>query len=813
MPLKLLRRKIAKFYCNLSLQDIITVPFLLQIFIIVGLVGYFSFRNGQQAVNEVADELRNEVTSSVKQHLQNYLEKPQLIVQLNQKAAKLEQLSFDNIQEIEIDFWQQIKIFDSVYAIYLGNEAGKFAYVKREADGSLIAKPVEVVPQRLAYRLDARGKRSELLAEKSDRFDPRVRPWYLKTTETNRNNWSQVYTFAGGELGITAAGALYDSQEKFQGVVGVDLVLSHISDFLKSIKISDCGQIFILERNGYLVATSTDEEPFIYNRAEGKEKRLKATDSQNLLTKLTSDYLTEYFENLYSIKETKQLDFEFNGDRQLMQVLPYRDKLGLDWLIVVVVSEADFMAEIHANTRDTIWLCLGALSVATVFGIYTSRRIAKPITHLSRVSSIIAQSARSKSTSTDLYPVVKAKSIRELQVLAASFNEMGIQLKAAFQDLEQTNEQLEMRVAQRTAALIEAKEAADAANKAKSTFLAHMTHELRTPLHAILGFTQISLQDPSLKPQQRDNLTTIKRSGEHLLSLINDVLEMSKIEAGKATICETAFDLHLLLQNLAKMFEWKAHSKNLELFFGLSPNVPQYIRTDPMKLRQVLINLIGNGIKFTQQGKVILRIGLAEERLLSTETQNQQPKVHLIFEVQDTGCGIPASKLESIFAPFSQTKQINQHQGSGLGLAISQQFVRMLGGEITVKSILGKGSLFRFQIPITVVESRDLTGFLTSQASVNKSDASVVKDNTQSNLSSLQYLPSVIKAADFANMSPDWIFQLRQAAIAIDAESILQLIEQIPPSNSRLAQGLTRMLANFEYDEIIELTELASDRA
>ncbi len=787
---KLLKRRIA----NLSLQSLLTIPFLLQIFIIVGLVGYFSFRNGQQAVNEVATKLRNEVTSSVQQHLQNYLEKPCLIVELNQKAALLEQLSFDDWQKIEIDFWRQFQIFDSVYAIYLADPSGKFAYVKKEGNNTFIAKPVKTVPQRQAYLLDEKGQRSKFLV--SDRYDPRGRPWYISTITKQTNNWSEIYTFSGGELGITIAGELYDSRNNFRGVVGVDLVLRRISDFLETIKISDRGQVFILERNGYLVATSTTEEPFTYNATNKREERLKGTNSKNPFTQATANYLIDHFGSLDSIQASQQLDFKLEQDRQLVQVLPYGKELGLDWLIVLVVPEADFMTNIHRNNRNTILLCLGALAIATSVGVVTSRKIAQPITNLSKVSTIIAQSARDNNRGTDFYPIVKTKNIKELEILADSFNEMVVQLRTAFRKLEKNNEQLEIRVQQRTAALMAAKKAADAANLAKSEFLAHMSHELRTPLHAILGFTQISLKELSLNPQQRKNLITVKRSGEHLLTLIDDVLEMSKIESGKVVVTPQLFDFHLLLANLAKMFELPCQEKNLQLIFSISPHIPQYVKTDLVKLRQILTNLLENSIKFTQQGKINLKV-------------SAKPNT-LYLEIEDTGCGIAPSELDTIFDAFVKTKHCSdRNKGTGLGLAITQQFVHLLGGEISVSSVLNQGSIFKIQLPVIFIDQMNRVPLMTPQQSLKQISASTSVKNKILSVSNTQQLKlaTQIDSTSLEVMPREWIDQLQKAAIEIDADSIKYLLQKIPPQYSSLKEALSNMLEKFEYDEIIQLTE------
>jgi PAS domain S-box-containing protein len=253
---------------------------------------------------------------------------------------------------------------------------------------------------------------------------------------------------------------------------------------------------------------------------------------------------------------------------------------------------------------------------------------------------------------------------------------------------------------QAEAALQNAVLAADAANRAKSEFLASMSHELRTPLNAILGFSQIMSQDRKLSAEHQNHISIINRAGEHLLTLINDILEVSKIEAGRTTFNESSFDLLELLESLDQLLQLKANSKGLQLIFNYETGLPQYVKTDEGKLRQILLNLLGNAIKFTQVGYVKLRV--SPKYVLSeatTLTEDQTSKLY--FEIEDTGPGISPEEMHFLFEAFGQTKTgRDSQQGTGLGLPISQKYVNLLGGEITVSSTPNQGSIFAFDIDV-----------------------------------------------------------------------------------------------------------------
>jgi PAS domain S-box-containing protein len=258
--------------------------------------------------------------------------------------------------------------------------------------------------------------------------------------------------------------------------------------------------------------------------------------------------------------------------------------------------------------------------------------------------------------------------------------------------LKEAHDTLERTVEERTTELRAAKEAAEKANMAKSVFLSNMSHELRTPLNAILGYSQLMRRDPSLSPENREHLNTINRSGEHLLTLINDVLEISKIEAQRVVVEKVTFDLHAMLRDLYTMFRIRADAKRLSFQLEGISDQPFYVVTDEHRLRQILINLIDNAVKFTEQGGIVIRIAV---------TSGNGDNRRLSVEVRDTGPGIAKEERERVFQAFEQTASGRLSKGgTGLGMAISRRYARMLNGDITLQSRLGEGSIFRMEIGV-----------------------------------------------------------------------------------------------------------------
>ncbi|NJN73008.1 MAG: response regulator [Limnothrix sp. RL_2_0] len=674
-----------KYLQSRPLRTVLVIPFVAQIVGIVGIVGYLSFRNGQQAVNELSGQLRSEITTRIEERLKTYLTIPHQINRLNVDAVRLGQLDTANVPQLEQHFWQQIQQFPQATYIYFGSPQPLFSGAGIENGQVTLGYSTSSLPEQLfeTYATDELGNRSELLSAVPG-YRLLERPWYQAAIANRKTAWGEPYIWAAPypNLALPALAAVYTPE--FKGVFAVDFSLLDISEFLRHIKAGKTGKTFILDRDGLLVANGGETLPFL--EIAGQPERIMGGDSEDPLIQATAQYLDQQFSDLKQITTPLNLQFKGLGDRQLVQVSPYKDEFGLDWLIVVVIPEADFMAQIYENARQTVVLCAIALGVALGIGMLTSRWVLQPISNLNTVAQALAEGQWQQDIHSDRPD--------ELGDLTRAIAKMATQLQESFNTLEQRVEERTAALEESNQQLAQAKEKAEVANQAKSTFLTQMSHELRTPLNAMLGFTQIMRRSPNLDADQEENLEIMQCSGEHLLGLINHVLDLSKIEAGTMTLHQELTNLSMLFQDLGTLVAVQARHKHLDFQIDYPQDLPPTVLVDSQKLRQVLLNLLNNAVKFTEQGLVSLTV---------TRLAQQDDCLNIQVAIADTGVGIPPVEQAHLFQPFHQNLAgRTNNDGTGLGLVISQSFVQLMGSEISLKSIPGKGSTFSFPLNLTI---------------------------------------------------------------------------------------------------------------
>ncbi len=418
---------------RLPLRTVITIPFVIQVVVVVGVVGYLSFRNGQLTVNTLASQLRTELTARILQQIEATIERPYIINQINANAffrGDIDVLA----EQGEHQFWQQAQVFPSTNLIYCATEEdGAFLGVGRSQGGTgdslqTYVANVQTGRHMYYYAMDATGQRSFLRSKSTEIFDPRIRPWYETTKQKGGPTWSQVYLdFQTLLPTITANTPIYDNQSgDLLGICATDIILSEeLNNFLQNLRISKSGIAFILEPSGSLIASSTPE-PI----TTGKDKDIKllaASDSQDELIQRTTRYLNEIHESLDAVKSA-QLNADLNGHHHYIETVRFNDRYGLDWIVVLVVPESDFMAQIYQNTRVTIILCCLAFLVTILIGLCITQWLSWPLRRLSEVAEEISQGEWKTPIDLSRTDVIGD--------LSRSFANMTQQLQGAFKDLE-----------------------------------------------------------------------------------------------------------------------------------------------------------------------------------------------------------------------------------------------------------------------------------------------------------------------------------------------------------------------------------------
>ena len=517
------------------------------------------------------------------------------------------------------------------------------------------------------------------------RYDPRDRPWYImgKWNPGTVMRTPPYRSMTSSDVNIGVVLHLQDAGGQFFGVLGADITLANLAQYITGFCLSHGGQLLLLNEDGRILACQ--DRGLLFENV-----RKIYPDAERLLQPAAKPYQT------------------LKGTNGLLHAYVHQSP-ETGWILVALLQDS----RIRKDIRDVVLHNLaflagtiGLLSLVTLASLYGA--VLRPLSRLTCCTRLVHESG-------DLnFRCEVRRSRDELQDLSEAFNQMLSTLQEAETQLKDSRAAvlrernlLDERVRSRTFELealnkdlsreveerARAEASAEEASRAKGHFLANMSHEIRTPLNAILGFTQLLLRDPDLLPRQRRSLETVHRSGGHLLLLLNNILEMSKIEAGRMPLEVEDFDLYALLDDLEAMFRVLARNKGLSLETVVPPEVPRWIRGDEQKLHQILSNLLGNALKYTDQGGVLLRV--------EPDPAPNGAGPQLFFDVEDTGPGIPEEARQSVFSHFEQVAHRDKMKGgTGLGLAIAKAYAELMGGGIELSSTLGVGSRFRVFIPL-----------------------------------------------------------------------------------------------------------------
>ncbi|WP_121968877.1 ATP-binding protein [Leptolyngbya sp. BC1307] len=739
---------------QLPLRLVLVVPFVAQTFAVVSLVGYLSFRNGERSINTLAKEIINKTNDSVANHLDSYLSVPQDINRINASAVKLGLLDVNNPEQAAQYFWGQLQTHSLTYVGYgltTGAGAGAAKY-----DGKTITLEewTGQLPNNVSnYAADDQGNRAGL-NEKFD-FDNFNETWYNEPVKAGRPIWSRIYvwSFPGGYPYITASAGrpIYDSNQQLLGMIAADVHLLKLSNFLKDLKISPSGQIFIMERNGMLIANSGSDKPF---KLSGDDiQRVNVADSADPLTQAIIQALPQKL-GRFEIVSQQDLNLRFQGDRYYIHAQPWRDEYGLDWVVVTVVPESDFMSTIDANSRTTFFLCLGALGVATLLGIFTSQQITRPIFKLSQASQKLAESARarfSEGTQHDrAMPIavnVDRAGIQELDALADSFMLMAQQLQETFIELETLNEDLEGRVDLRTQELqntlqelhrTQAKMLQSEKMSALGQMVAGVAHEVNNPINFIYGNLQyadsniqdlLNLVDLYQRKQAQpdseiddwiesidltfivEDLPKLMKSmhvgAERIREIVKSLRTFSRLDESDFKTADIHEGIDSTLMILQHRIKRKPDWPGVEIIKDYD-DLP-LIECYPGQLNQVIMNILSNALD-ALEAKTTLSAAEADldKPGIFTELPLDRPAIRIqtrrlnsewvTLTIADNGPGIPADVQTRLFDPFFTTKPVGK--GTGLGLAICYEIIiQKHRGYLTCQSQLGEGTTFVIEIP------------------------------------------------------------------------------------------------------------------
>ncbi|MES2942131.1 MAG: response regulator [Pseudomonadota bacterium] len=706
-----------------SLRHILVVSLLLFALLPAAGVTWLLARSSTQSVGELANQVVSSVAIRVQSETENHLQQAHVIMNglfpltLNPQQTRQARKWLEQPALFEPMAFALTRQSPSVPFLYLGTVKGRFFGVEQAARGVTVAVR-EVLDgqanQRRFFLASQPGDRSHELTGAADFYEPRTRAWYEAALRAGGRVFSPVYVSpVQKQLVITLSQPVYDDFSGASGVFAADLRLQLLADFLRTQVISARGAAYLVDERGLLVATSAGDS--LYRQTGQTMERVRPSDSHNpvirassaaleagLRQKSSDTVMNEGFVDRSVSLHRLLLTDKAGSDALIAVRRPLGDGLGLRWTLVVAAPERDFTAATHKALVTSLCLIAAALLLGSGVAIYVARRLGQRL-------ELLGQAAQGLGLGLgDVPQVDQTTRIREVRQLSKVLHDSAEQLEtyrsevqAKTRAIQDANQQLEARVAERTAELLASREEALQAARAKASFLATMSHEIRTPLNGVLGMSTL-LAETRLDNEQSDYLQTIRLSSDQLLAVINDILDFSKIESGKLDLESEPLSPRSAVEEACDIAAPRAREKGLELIIDIPEAasdgqhaVPAAIAGDVTRLRQVLINLVNNAIKFTEKGEVAVSV-----RRLPDDSADEPATALLEFRVTDSGIGIPPERVGALFQAFTQvdTTTTRKYGGTGLGLAISKRLVELMGGQIGVESTLGQGSSFWFTL-------------------------------------------------------------------------------------------------------------------
>ncbi len=709
-----LPRRLAQFVSRLPLQAVLIIPFVLQILLVAGLIGLLSFLNGERTVKSLATQLEDELGARIVQTLETYLKMPQLANQANADAVRQGQLEVNNLEAVQTHLWSQFHQFsdqyqpqsssasqatsqatsqqpDDISFVAIGTQQGSYADVGYyPSNGQLTRSRLDRAQDETLriWQVDQWGK-PQKLQDQITPYDPRSREWYRKAVQAGQRVWVGPYGTVSpiDDMVISADQPLFDRQGNLVGVTDATLSLRDINKFLASLRVGRSGQVFVMELDGKLLATSTGEPPFV-RTGDGLES-LKSTESNNLITRETASYLSQEFGGFdrigYGQQQRRQLDFQDSaGRKQFVRVESFRNPRypGLDWLVVITVPADDFMAQIRDNTRATMLLCLLGVLGTIGSGVVAGRWLTRPLVQLSRAANAMAQGDWER-------PVTIQRS-GELGLLVNAFNQMRKQVRQSQQQLQEYSHGLEQKNEQLETLETELR-------RQLNLFLHAVSHDLRNP---VLGMSMVlnnlSGQTGHEITLSRAVLERMQESSKHQLELINSLIDTHAGEVWGISLHPRAVTLRRLVETAVADLQPILEKEQAHLVNLIDPELQ--ILVDPLQLSRVYQNLLANALKHNPAG---LTVTLEARPVQPRNLPGNLPADDMLYcTVTDDGIGIQPEQCDRLFDPYFRGSSKPKSLGLGLGLYLCQQVVQAHGGEIGVKSHPGAGTTFWFTLPL-----------------------------------------------------------------------------------------------------------------